>query len=155
MDYFCIMMRNAILVITLIIGIQFGYAQAPVSKMSRQEYIDKYDEWAVKEMKESGVPASITLAQGMLESNNGNSRLAKEANNHFGIKCHSSWDGKTFHQDDDAKDECFRKYKSAFESYKDHSAFLRKYSRYAFLFELKITDYKGWCKGLKAYNIVL
>ncbi len=118
-------------------------------KMTRQNYIDKYADFAVKEMKRSGVPASITLAQGMLESGNGNSELARKAKNHFGIKCHSSWKGKTFKMDDDAKDECFRVYRTVLESYKDHSDFLRKYSRYASLFELKITNYKGWAKGLK------
>jgi LysM repeat protein len=117
--------------------------------MTRQNYIDKYADYAVKEMERSGVPASITLAQGMLESGNGNSELARKAKNHFGIKCHSSWTGKTFRMDDDAKDECFRVYRSVLESYKDHSDFLRKYKRYASLFELKITNYKGWAKGLK------
>src|SRR5690606_3896602 len=92
---------------------------------------------------------SITLAQGMLESGNGNSKLAKEDNNHFGIKCHSDWNGKKFYQDDDAKDECFRVYKNPEESFIDHSDFLVNRSRYAFLFELKPTDYKAWAKGLK------
>jgi LysM repeat protein len=90
-----------------------------------------------------------TLAQGMLESDYGNSKLAKEARNHFGIKCHSSWKGKRFYMDDDAKDECFRVYKSVYESYVDHSNFLKNNRRYAFLFDLKRTDYKGWAKGLK------
>ncbi|MBN2167140.1 MAG: glucosaminidase domain-containing protein [Marinilabiliaceae bacterium] len=100
-------------------------------------------------MKRSGVPASITLSQGMLESNFGNSKLAIEANNHFGIKCHNDWTGKTMHRDDDRPNECFRSYKSVLESYTDHSNFLRERSRYEFLFELKSTDYKGWSYGLK------
>lgn len=119
------------------------------TRMTPEEYIDKYAPSAVKEMQRSGVPASITLAQGMLESAFGNSELAKKANNHFGIKCHSGWDGPSVKMDDDAKNECFRKYKSVYDSYVDHSDFLRTRGRYSFLFELKITDYKGWAKGLK------
>ena len=107
-----------------------------------------YREDAIREMERNSIPASITLAQGILESGDGNSPLARYANNHFGIKCHSDWTGKTFIQDDDKKNECFRKYKDPYESYKDHSDFLKK-NRYAFLFELKITDYKGWAHGLK------
>jgi hypothetical protein len=118
------------------------------SQRTPDQYIAKYAGMAVKEMKRSGVPASITLSQGMLESGNGNSYLAKDGNNHFGIKCHT-WTGQKIYADDDAKGECFRKYDSVEESYKDHSDFLRNNSRYHFLFELKITDYEGWCKGLK------
>ena len=99
-------------------------------------------------MRQYKIPASITLAQGILESNNGNSKLAVKANNHFGIKCHG-WEGKKIFEDDDKKNECFRKYKSPLESFKDHSLFLNKYSRYAFLFDYKITDYKSWARGLK------
>ena len=120
-----------------------------LAQISRQEYIDKYKDLAIKEMKRTGIPASITLAQGLLESANGNSRLARKANNHFGIKCHSTWKGKTIYKDDDKKHECFRKYKTAYDSYKDHSAFLVNGRRYAFLFEYKTTDYKKWAKGLK------
>lgn len=118
-------------------------------KTTPSEYISTYKSDAVSEMRRSGVPASITLAQGMLESGYGNSELAKKANNHFGIKCHSSWTGPIYRLDDDKKDECFRKYKSVAESYRDHSDFLKKSRRYAFLFELEISDYKGWCRGLK------
>lgn len=117
-------------------------------QMTAEQYIAKYAGMAVKEMKRSGVPASITLSQGMLESGNGNSYLAKEGNNHFGIKCHT-WTGNKIYADDDAKGECFRKYESVEDSYKDHSDFLKNNSRYHFLFELKITDYEGWAKGLK------
>jgi len=118
-------------------------------KMTPQEYIAKYKDYAIIEMHRSGVPASITLAQGLLESSNGNSRLARKANNHFGIKCKSTWKGKTIKADDDAPNECFRAYDSALESYKDHSDFLRNNWRYHNLFELEITDYKGWAKGLR------
>lgn len=115
---------------------------------SRLKYINENKEYAIRDMQKSGVPASITLAQALLESQAGCSRLAREANNHFGIKC-SDWKGQTFIQDDDTKDECFRKYKSITDSYDDHSTFLRTRPRYAFLFELEITDYKGWARGLK------
>lgn len=100
-------------------------------------------------MKKYGIPASITLAQGILESGSGNSSLARKANNHFGIKCHKDWKGKTYIMDDDKKNECFRKYKSADDSFRDHSLFLTTRNRYADLFKLKILDYKGWAKGLK------
>jgi len=100
-------------------------------------------------MQRAGVPASITMAQGILESSDGNSRLARLGNNHFGIKCKSDWKGKSMLADDDAPDECFRAYDSPEESYKDHSQFLRSNWRYHELFELDITDYKGWAKGLR------
>ena len=118
-------------------------------KQTPKEYIEKYKDLAVIEMHRSGVPASITLAQGILESNSGNSRLAKFANNHFGIKCKGSWTGNVIYADDDAPDECFRAYESVLASYQDHSEFLRKNWRYHELFELKRTDYKGWCRGLR------
>jgi len=115
-----------------------------------EQYISLYKADAIKEMKEYGIPASITLAQGMLESSYGNSILAQKANNHFGIKCHSEWTGEKYYMDDDAKNECFRKYNSVWESYRDHSKFLKEKSRYASLFTLSITDYKAWAEGLKA-----
>jgi hypothetical protein len=115
----------------------------------RQAYIEKYKEVAIEEMMLFGIPASITLAQGILESGDGESKLAKEANNHFGIKCHLDWDGPKIYHDDDEKGECFRKYKHAEESYRDHSVFLRDRSRYADLFKLDRTDYKSWAHGLK------
>ena len=113
------------------------------------DYIEKYKDIAMREMQEYKIPASITLAQGLLESGNGNSELAKKSNNHFGIKCHKDWTGKRTYHDDDEKGECFRVYESPEDSYRDHSIFLKKGQRYAFLFDLKITDYKGWAKGLK------
>lgn len=117
-------------------------------KMTREEYIETYKELAMREMERTKIPASITLAQGILESGDGNSTLARKANNHFGIKCHD-WKGKTIRQDDDEKNECFRKYKSVEHSYRDHSDFLVNRSRYADLFRLKPDDYKGWAKELK------
>ena len=104
---------------------------------------------AINEMNQFDIPASITLAQGILESGNGESRLAREGNNHFGIKCHNNWNKKTIIADDDKKGECFRKYSKVSESYRDHSLFLTENDRYSFLFELEKTDYKSWAKGLK------
>lgn len=117
-------------------------------KMTREEYVDTYADLAMKEMARVGIPASITLAQGCLESGNGNSTLATKGNNHFGIKCHD-WTGKKIYHDDDKKHECFRKYGSPYESYMDHSQFLTTRGRYAGLFDLKPHDYRGWAKGLK------
>ncbi len=114
----------------------------------RREYIRKWSETAVEQMIASGVPASITLAQACLESANGTSTLARQANNHFGIKCRG-WSGPAFRHDDDLKDECFRSYDNAAESFSDHSDFLRYNDRYASLFDLDPTDYKGWARGLK------
>lgn len=112
-----------------------------------QDYIDKYKDVAIYEMLSHGIPASITLAQGLLESAAGNSDLSRKGNNHFGIKCHD-WTGRTMHHDDDARGECFRVYDSAFDSYEDHSRFLQR-ARYKKLFSLKRTDYAGWARGLK------
>lgn len=114
----------------------------------RMEYIANWKDEAILQMAEHKIPASITLAQGILESGDGQSRLAREGNNHFGIKCHSDWKGERIYHDDDAKGECFRKYKTAHESYEDHSVFLKK-KRYEPLFQLKTDDYKSWAKVLK------
>ena len=130
------------------IGLVISTNSAFGQEISRKEYIEKYSSLAVKQMHQYKIPASITLAQGILESNNGNSRLATKANNHFGIKCHG-WEGKKIFADDDKKNECFRNYKNVLESFVDHSLFLNKYSRYEFLFDYRITDYKSWAKGLK------
>ncbi len=115
---------------------------------SRIKYINDHKDDAIRDMLKTGVPASVTLAQACLESQDGGSALAREANNHFGIKC-SEWIGPFYIQDDDTKDECFRKYKTTLDSYDDHSLFLRTRPRYASLFQLPLTDYKGWAKGLK------
>ena len=120
-----------------------------IEKKSRADYIIAYSDDAIYQMSKYKIPASITLAQGILESGNGNSYLSINGKNHFGIKCHNDWNGKKIFLDDDKKNECFRSYKTVNESYEDHSLFLTKYSRYKFLFDLKITDYKGWAKGLK------
>jgi flagellum-specific peptidoglycan hydrolase FlgJ len=117
-------------------------------KTPAESYIERFKNIAISEMNGSGIPASITLAQGILESGNGNSRLAKEANNHFGIKCSTEWKGETILQDDDNKDDCFRVYQSPEESFRDHTEFLKR-KRYAPLFELDKNDYRGWANGLK------
>lgn len=119
------------------------------TKLTATQYIEIYAPTAVSEMERSGIPASITLAQGLLESNNGNSPLATVANNHFGIKCHKEWTGDTYYQDDDEKNECFRYYQSASQSYTDHTDFLKTRSRYDFLFSYSNTDYVAWANGLK------
>lgn len=124
-------------------------AQTGTRRMTAEEYISLYKELAVVNMKEKKVPASITLAQAIFESDCGNSPLARTANNHFGIKCHTTWNGDTYHQDDDERDECFRKYENPLLSFEDHSDFLHTRERYDFLFTLDITDYKGWARGLK------
>ena len=119
-------------------------------RITPEEYIQTYKDIAIHEMKTHKIPASITLAQGLLESGAGNSALARNAKNHFGIKCHKGWEGDTYYMDDDEKNECFRKYDNVEESFRDHSEFLCGRTRYAALFDLEITDYEGWAKGLKA-----
>jgi hypothetical protein len=133
----------------ILITISFSVSAQEGRKITRQEYIDTYKDLAMQEMERTGIPASITLAQGLLESGDGNGRLARKANNHFGIKCHDDWKGKTITHDDDELNECFRKYKSVEESFRDHSDFLSNRSRYAPLFEIRPDDYKAWAKGLK------
>lgn len=118
-------------------------------KLTQEEYIAKYKNLAVSEMYRSGIPASITLAQGLLETESGNSPLVLRSNNHFGIKCKSNWNGPSVSHDDDERDECFRAYGSAEESYRDHSDFLKNSPRYAFLFDFEPTNYKDWAYGLR------
>jgi hypothetical protein len=136
-------MKNLLLILFLFSSF-LGFSQS-----KSESYISKYSNAAVAEMERYGIPASITLAQGILESGNGESRLAVEGKNHFGIKCHSNWNGETIIEDDDEKGECFRKYSKVSDSYRDHSLFLTEKGRYSFLFEYKKSDYKKWAKGLK------
>ena len=143
------MMKRLLLFFPLIAGVSMQASGQTGERMSRAEYIKTYKELAIAEMKRSGIPASITMAQACIESGDGNSRLAKKANNHFGIKCHDDWNGKEIHHDDDKKNECFRKYTSVHESFRDHSNYLLSKSRYEFLFELDPFDYKAWARGLK------
>lgn len=136
-------------IITAIAVIAVAVSAAAQEAISPTQYIEMYKDLAIKEMKRMGVPAAITLAQGLLETESGNSELVKKSNNHFGIKCKSSWTAESVTHDDDAKGECFRSYKTAEDSYRDHSNFLRANQRYSFLFNLDVSDYKAWAQGLK------
>jgi LysM repeat protein len=138
-------MKKAFLFIVSLYFFPSAFSQ----KISAEQYIKTYKDNAIREMKRMGVPAAITLAQGLLETENGNSDLLKKSNNHFGIKCKSSWTAEGVSHDDDAIGECFRTYKDAEGSYRDHSNYLRGNDRYAFLFKLDPRDYKGWAYGLK------
>lgn len=138
------------IIASLIIAVLSATIIASASgKTPQEKYIEQFAPLAVEEMYRTGVPASITLAQGLLESGYGLSELAVKGNNHFGIKCHNSWSGKKMYYNDDRRGECFRKYSSPEQSYRDHSDFLRYRERYKFLFDYKITDYKAWAHGLK------
>ncbi len=137
-----------VLLLTLSFSIT-AFSQTAVVLTSPEAYIEKYKEFAVREMLQTGIPASITLGQGILESESGNSDLSIGSNNHFGIKCHLDWTGDTFIHDDDRKNECFRKYETVEASYLDHSQFLLSRNWYKPLFQLKPTDYKAWARGLK------
>ena len=139
-------MKRLFLIAVASFGLLSAYSQ---SAASINEYINNYKELAIKEEIRTGVPAAITLAQGILETNAGQCDLVKASNNHFGIKCKSGWTGATVFHDDDAKGECFRSYNNAEESYRDHSDFLKTRPNYTFLFNLDPTDYEGWAKGLK------
>ena len=140
-------MKKVILAIVLFLG--FVAAAQRDGGTAQERYISRYATIAVNEMYRTGVPASITLAQGIIESASGASKLAVEGNNHFGIKCHNSWNGRTMRADDDRPNECFRAYDSAEESFRDHSDFLRYRDRYKFLFDFRTEDYKSWAYGLR------
>ncbi len=133
----------------LLVIVAGSFEKATAQTLTPVQYIEIYKGLAIKEMKRMGVPAAITLAQGLLETESGNSDLVKKSNNHFGIKCKGTWTAETVYHDDDAAGECFRSYKDAEASYRDHSNYLRGTDRYAFLFALQQTDYKGWAKGLR------
>ena len=133
----------------MFIAFQMVCSQSMTWNQRYQDYFDQYKDVAVEQMLKYHIPASITLAQGVLESGAGRSELAQKANNHFGIKC-NGWTGRKSYHDDDARNECFRAYDNVYESYQDHSVFLTTSKRYSSLFQLKLTDYKGWAKGLKA-----
>lgn len=141
-------MKKAYLLIILAMVTLTGWAQLTPATIA--SYINNYKDLAMAEMQRSGVPAAITLAQGILETEAGNSDLVMRSNNHFGIKCKSSWTGEKVYHDDDAKGECFRKYPTAEDSYRDHSNYLSQTPRYAHLFKLDPTDYKAWAHGIRA-----
>lgn len=140
-------MRKALL-ISLFAALSISLNAQIKWNIKHKDYIDKYKDLAISEMLKYNIPASITLAQGLLESGAGMSELAIKGNNHFGIKCHD-WLGATTYHDDDESNECFRAYKDVYESYDDHSKFLVRQQRYKSLFSLDRTDYKGWAYGLK------
>lgn len=142
-------MKQTIRILCLLFFVAiWANASAPKRISSYEKYIKTYSALAVEQQKKYRIPASITLAQGLLESGAGQSELARRSNNHFGIKCHNEWRGGRIYHDDDLRGECFRKYKRVEESYEDHSKFLKR-SRYESLFRLKTTDYVGWAKGLQ------
>lgn len=141
-------LRRSVLVCSFLFGCM-PMLRAQTQNASTQQYIAKYKDIAIAEMLRSGIPASIKLAQGILETQSGGSWLVQNSNNHFGIKCKNNWTGESVRYDDDARQECFRKYPSAADSYKDHSDFLRNNPRYAFLFQFQEEDYKSWAYGLK------
>ncbi len=143
------MKRQIFTLILCCLALFEAYSQQIKWNQSYADYFSKYGKMAVKQMHQYRIPASITLAQGVLESGAGRSELARKANNHFGIKC-NGWTGRKSYHDDDARNECFRAYDNVQDSYVDHSVFLTKSPRYNRLFSLKITDYKGWARGLKA-----
>jgi LysM repeat protein len=140
-----------IVLLTILTSCRSGRIPVSSGKVynSSESYIENFKNLAISEMRRTGVPASITLAQGIIESDMGRSRLATEANNHFGIKCHDDWNGPVIRHSDDRRNECFRKYRQPEESYRDHSDFLRNEIRYRSLFSLDLKDYKGWARGLK------
>jgi len=139
-------MKKLFIVSGLFLSVAIANAQ---DMLTPEQYIALYKDIAIREMKRMGVPAAITLAQGILETESGNSVLVKKSNNHFGIKCKTNWTGASVSHDDDASGECFRLYKTAADSYRDHSNFLRGSERYGVLFKLDVRDYKGWAYGLK------
>lgn len=146
--YSLISFRIIILSAFILFSVGSVYSQARRNK-SYNDYIDTYKDIAVDHMKKYKIPASITLAQGLLESGAGRSSLTQSSNNHFGIKCHNDWKGQKVYKADDGPNDCFRKYKKAEDSFDDHSRFLVEKPRYKSLFSLKITDYQGWAKGLQ------
>ncbi|MEM1124052.1 MAG: glucosaminidase domain-containing protein, partial [Bacteroidota bacterium] len=146
------MSRSQVFLAFLSIPLLFAFNK---SEVAIYDYINTYQFIAQQEMNRTGIPASITLAQGIIESGFGKSTLAQKSNNHFGIKCKGDWEGgKAYHKDDDYRNgklikSCFRTYDNPFDSYRDHSTFLQENQRYAFLFDLEPSDYKAWAKGLK------
>ena len=141
--------NSLLLAAILLICVCANASDASQRNPAYEAYIARWRKTALAQQKQYGIPAAITLAQGLLESGAGQSTLATEANNHFGIKCHQDWQGGTFHKDDDKKDECFRSYEKAEDSFRDHSLFLKR-KRYEVLFTYAVTDYKAWANGLKA-----
>jgi flagellum-specific peptidoglycan hydrolase FlgJ len=147
--FFSIMKKHILSIFVLLISLMVKAQDENLSTQSITTYIEKYKQIAIDEQMRVGIPAAITLAQGIHESAANTSELATKANNHFGIKCKKDWTGETFLHDDDAAQECFRKYASDINSYTDHSNFLKNNRRYAFLFDLAMDNYKEWAVGLR------
>lgn len=141
--------KYTLIVAFLALLLSFSAASAQ-TRQTKEEYINRYKDIAIDHMERYGIPASITMAQGILESDSGNSNLARKSNNHFGIKCKKDWTGERVYHTDDAPNECFRKYESVEDSYLDHAEFLDNSPRYDSLFAYSATDYKSWARGLKA-----
>lgn len=141
-------MRKIVVFVAFLLSVS-AFSQARWNQ-AYQQYVNQYKDIAIEQMQRYRIPASITLAQGLLESGAGRSELTRNSNNHFGIKCNNGWTGRRTYHDDDQRNDCFRVYDNAFESYEDHSKFLANNQRYRSLFNLKTTDYRGWAKGLKA-----
>ena len=141
------MKKSVVILLCALVGVVSVVAK---ERQTREEYVEKYKAIAIAHMERYGIPASITMAQGILESDSGNSRLSRSSNNHFGIKCKKSWTGERVYHDDDAKGECFRAYPSVEASYQDHADFLDQSPRYDSLFAYSADDYRSWARGLKA-----
>lgn len=141
------MKKTVVILLCALVGVM---SVAAKERQTREEYVEKYKAIAIAHMERYGIPASITMAQGILESDSGNSYLSRTSNNHFGIKCKKSWTGKKVYHDDDAKGECFRAYPSVEASYQDHADFLDQSPRYDSLFAYASDDYRSWARGLKA-----
>ena len=143
-------MKKTVLILLLVLAGVVSVSAAAKVRQTREEYVEKYKAIAIAHMERYGIPASITMAQGILESDSGNSLLSTSSNNHFGIKCKKHWTGDRVYHDDDAKGECFRAYPSVEASYQDHADFLDQSPRYDSLFTYQSDDYRGWARGLKA-----
>ncbi len=143
-------MKHKNILLTLTATLLMMGSTTAQTRQTRQEYVERYHHIAIAHMEKYGIPASITMAQGILESDSGNSQLSTQSNNHFGIKCKSDWNGRKVYYDDDAKGECFRAYKTVEASYEDHAIFLDSSPRYDSLFAYSSSDYKSWARGLKA-----
>nr|WP_238296394.1 glucosaminidase domain-containing protein [Porphyromonas uenonis] len=147
MKLFTDLSRSLLSIACLLLLCTTAWGQAPMNP-NYQTYIRTYADECIRQMKRHKIPASITMAQGLIETGAGSSRLARDGNNHFGIKCHRAWQGQRIYADDDLKGECFRKYRSAGDSYEDHSNFLKQ-PRYKVLYTYQITDYEAWARGLQ------
>ena len=144
-----------IAILSILFSLLLSASLSAKERQTREEYVERYKAIAIAHMERYGIPASITMAQGILESDSGNSQLSLSSNNHFGIKCKKSWKGERVYHDDDAKGECFRAYPSVEASYEDHADFLDQSPRYDSLFAYPSDDYRSWARGLKAAQLLI